>query len=53
MMTKEFYKHWLAHPFRNKFFNRYAATRRHFNRSRWLPHQGKRECARRVEQGLC
>ena len=24
--------------------------RRYFRRSRWLPHQGARECARRVRQ---
>lgn len=26
--------------------------RRYYRRSRWLPHQGKRECARRLAKGI-
>jgi hypothetical protein len=44
---------WLAHPDRNPritFTSIGLRGRRYFERSRWIPHQGKRECARRLRQ---
>lgn len=43
------FKAWLDHPSHNQLFRLFTRRGRHFyERSRWIPHQGKRERARRL-----